>query len=46
MVAPAANLYAIFFLGTTCLPTQEGRRFFAFKRIRSPRTILIKEQQQ
>ena len=24
----------IFFLGTTCLPLQEGRRFFAFKRIR------------
>ena len=23
-----------FFLGTTCLPSQEGRRFFTFKRIR------------
>ena len=27
------KLYDIF-LGTTCLPSQEGRRFFTFKRIR------------
>ena len=30
---PLPKLYDIF-LGTTCLPSQEGRRFFTFKRIR------------
>ena len=30
---PLPKLYDIF-LGTTCLPSQEGRRFFIFKRIR------------
>ena len=27
------NIFLTFFLGTTCLPSQEGRRFFTFKRI-------------
>ena len=34
-----------FFLGTTCLPSQEARRFFTFKRIRKS-TYYIKQQQQ
>ena len=27
------SIFLTFFLGTTCLPSQEGRRFFTFKRI-------------
>ena len=37
------KLYDIF-LGTTCLPSQEGRRFLLLSEFECPRTILIKQQ--
>ena len=37
------KLYDIF-LGTTSLPSQGGKRFFAFKEFECPRTVLIEKK--